>query len=97
MGLEGKDKDQRGAPSDVAEKSAAIRDFRRYRDAGLPVPEEVRARHLWATNDNYATGPEPGDYIPEFSLPDQHDRLRSLANLTGPGGLHIVFHRSAEW
>lgn len=87
----------RGPPSDISEKAAAMREFRQYRDAGLPVPDEVRARHLWATNDNYATGPELGDPIPEFSLLDQHGQLRSLADLSGSHGLLLVFHRSAEW
>jgi peroxiredoxin len=57
----------------------------------------VRARHLWATNDGYATGPDPGERIPEFNLPDQHGAIRNLHNLAGPGGLFLVFHRSADW
>ncbi len=84
-------------PDDLAEKAAAMREFRRLRDAGLPVPPEVQARHVQATNDGYATGPEPGDRIPEFALPDQHGAIRTLQDLSGPGGLFLVFHRSAEW
>ena len=82
---------------DLAEKTAAMREFRRLRDAGLPVPEEVRQRHVQATNDGYATGPEPGERVPEFALPDQSGALRSLQDLAGPGGLFLVFHRSADW
>src|SRR5579871_2282114 len=48
-----------------------MREFRRLRDAGLPVTSEVRARHVWATNDGYATGPDVGHRIPGFALPDQ--------------------------
>jgi hypothetical protein len=33
-------------PQDLEEKAAAMREFRRLRDAGLPVPADVRARHL---------------------------------------------------
>jgi hypothetical protein len=84
-------------PDDIAEKAAAMREFRRLRDAGLPVPAEVRARHLWATNDGYATGPNPGERIPEFALPDQFGAIRTLNNLAGPNGLFLVFHRSADW
>jgi len=84
-------------PHDLAEKAAAMREFRQLRDAGLPVPEEVRTRHVWATNDGYATGPDPGQKIPEFALPDQFGSVRRLNDLAGPAGLFLVFHRSADW
>ena len=84
-------------PQDIAEKAAVMQEFRRLRAAGLPVPAELYAQHLKATNDNYRTGPEPGERIPEFSLPDQEGAARSIANLTGSNGLFLVFHRSADW
>ncbi len=84
-------------PHDFEEKAAAMREFRRLRDAGLPVPAEVRERHVWATNDGYATGPDIGEKIPEFALPDQTGVIRTLSNLTGKNGLFLVFHRSADW
>ena len=82
---------------DLAEKTAAMREFRRLRDAGLPVPPEVRDRHVQATNEGYATGPEPGERVPDFALPDQCGRVRSLKDLAGPAGVFLVFHRSADW
>jgi len=82
---------------DLAEKTAAMREFRRLRDAALPVPAEVRERHVAATNDGYSTGPEPGERVPDFALPDQAGVVRSLKELTGPTGLFLVFHRSAHW
>lgn len=84
-------------PEDIAEKAAIMREFGRLRAAGEPVPAELQAKHVNATNDRYATGPEPGERIPDFSLPDQECRQRSVANLTGPNGLLLVFHRSADW
>ena|SRR5690348_12044041 len=84
-------------PQDLTEKGAAMREFVRLRQAGLPVPAEVRARHVWATNDGYATGPDPGQRIPEFALPDQSGAVRTFHDLAGPNGLFLVFHRSAEW
>jgi len=84
-------------PEDLAEKAAAMREFRRLRDAGLPIPSEVRARHVRATNDGYATGPDPGQRIPEFALRDQSGAIRTLHDLAGPNGLFLVFHRSADW
>jgi len=84
-------------PGDLAEKAAIMREFGRMRAAGEAVPPEFYAKHVKATNDRYTTGPEPGDAIPAFALPDQAGVSRSLANLTGLNGLLLVFHRSAEW
>jgi hypothetical protein len=84
-------------PEDLAEKAAIMREFGRRRAAGEPVSEELYTQHVNATNDKYSTGPEPGQRIPEFVLPDQNGVSRSLVNLTGPNGLLLVFHRSAEW
>jgi hypothetical protein len=84
-------------PEDLAEKTAIMREFGRLRAAGEPVPPELHARHISATNDRYTTGPEPGERIPDFSLPDQEGLARSFANLVGPKGLLLVFYRSADW
>jgi hypothetical protein len=84
-------------PEDLAEKAAIMREFGRRRAAGEPVSAELYAQHVNATNDHYATGPEPGQHIPDFALPDQNGVARSLANLAGPHGLLLVFHRSADW
>ena len=86
-----------GLPADLAEKAAVMREFRRRRDAGEPIPDELRARHVAATNDGYSTGPEPGERIPEFVLTDQSGATRALHDLRGPNGLLLVFHRSADW
>ena len=84
-------------PEDLEEKAAIMREFGRRRAAGEPVSEELYAKLVNATNDRYATGPEPGQHIPEFALPGQNGVLSSLTNLTGPNGLLLVFHRSADW
>ncbi len=42
-------------------------------------------------------GPQVGDIVPSFSLPDQTGATRDLASLTGPNGLMLVFSRSADW
>jgi hypothetical protein len=84
-------------PQDLAEKAAIMREFGRLRAAGEPVPPELHARHIDATNDRYTTGPEPRERIPNVSLPDQEGLPRSLANLAGPNGLLLVFYRSADW
>jgi hypothetical protein len=84
-------------PEDLAQKAAIMEEFRKLRAAGAPVPSELYAKHVQATNDRYRTGPEPGEQIPDFALPDQNGQERSLANLAGPSGLFLVFHRSADW
>lgn len=84
-------------PEDLAEKAEIMREFGRRLAAGEPIPPELRAKHVNATNDHYATGPEPGQRIPDFALPDQSGVVRSLANLAGSNGLLLVFHRSAGW
>ncbi len=84
-------------PEDLAEKAAVMKEFGRLRAAGEPVPADLYIRHVNATNDHYATGPEPGERIPEFALPDHTGRQRTLASLCGPNGLFLVFHRSADW
>ena len=42
-------------------------------------------------------GPQVGDVVPDFSLPDQTGTARDLASLMGPDGLMLVFSRSADW
>ena len=43
------------------------------------------------------TGPEGRGGVPDFTLPDQDGRPRSLASLAGPKGTMLVFSRSADW
>ncbi|HJR60708.1 MAG TPA: hypothetical protein VJ813_14960 [Vicinamibacterales bacterium] len=42
-------------------------------------------------------GPQQGQKVPDFTLPDQDGRARSLASLMGDNGLVLVFSRSADW
>ena len=42
-------------------------------------------------------GPQPGEAVPEFSLPDQDGAVRTLRSLLGPKGAMLVFSRSADW
>jgi cytochrome oxidase Cu insertion factor (SCO1/SenC/PrrC family) len=47
--------------------------------------------------DVSAQGPQPGARVPDFTLPDQDGRPRTLASLAGPRGTMLVFSRSADW
>jgi hypothetical protein len=42
-------------------------------------------------------GPQVGEMIPEFSLPDQHGKLWSDQTILGENGTMLVFLRSANW
>lgn len=42
-------------------------------------------------------GPQVGERIPPFALPDQHGRIQSLETVAGPAGAVILFVRSADW
>jgi hypothetical protein len=42
-------------------------------------------------------GPQVGDRVPDFSLPDQGGATRTLTSIMGPRGAMIVFIRSADW
>jgi hypothetical protein len=42
-------------------------------------------------------GPQVGDRVPDFTLPDHAGRMRTLQSIMGPRGAMIVFYRSADW
>jgi len=42
-------------------------------------------------------GPQVGQQVPDFSLPDQTGRVRNLQSIMGPRGAMLVFLRSADW
>jgi hypothetical protein len=42
-------------------------------------------------------GPQIGERVPDFQLPDQTGRLRTLSSILGPKGAMLVFIRSADW
>ena len=42
-------------------------------------------------------GPQVGEVVPAFSLPDQTGAARDIDSLMGPNGLMLVFSRSADW
>lgn len=47
--------------------------------------------------DVAALGPQVGERVPEFSLPDQNGQIQTLPSITGPNGAMLLFHRSADW
>ena len=42
-------------------------------------------------------GPQIGESVPDFLLPDQHGMVRDLNSILGQNGALIVFSRSVRW
>ena len=47
--------------------------------------------------DVSALGPQVGELIPAFSLPDQNGTMQTLESIMGERGALVLFHRSANW
>lgn len=62
-----------------------------------PQQEQDRLRPLPPVSHNSKSGPEPGQRVPDFRLPDQNGASRDLASLSGKNGLLLAFVRSADW
>ena len=42
-------------------------------------------------------GPQVGELVPDFHLPDQTGTIQTLRSIMGPKGAMLVFLRSADW
>ena len=42
-------------------------------------------------------GPQIGERVPDFRLPDQNGQFHTLDDIKGPNGTMLLFHRSADW
>jgi len=47
--------------------------------------------------DVSALGPQVGEQVPNFNLPDQNGLRHTLETVRGQNGSLILFHRSADW
>ena len=45
----------------------------------------------------FSTGPAIGEKVPEFSLPNQFGKIKSLKDLVGEKGAVLNMYRSADW
>lgn len=61
-----------------------------------PVPGAPQAPPASSVNVQ-ALGPQVGDVVPAFSLPDSTGAVRTLQDIAGPRGTMLVFSRSADW
>lgn len=82
-----------------AEKKASVLNemVRRMGAGGADIQTADWLEFVDAQNDGALTGPAIGANVPAFALPDQSGRMRTLADLSGPNGLLLIFSRSADW
>ncbi len=63
----------------------------------LLVAFPLHAQESRAPINVSALGPQVGERVPDFSLPDQHGAVQTLDSIMGPNGAMLLFHRSADW
>ena len=49
------------------------------------------------TTEEFARGPDIGDTVPDFQLPDQFGTTVRFSAVRGGGQALILFYRSASW
>lgn len=62
----------------------------------LAVPVVLNAQERKPV-DVSTLGPQVGERVPDFALPDQDGRIRTLDSIMGERGAMLLFHRSADW
>ena len=63
----------------------------------LLVTVPIAAQGTRTRVDVSKVGPQVGERVPDFSLPDQTGRVRTLESVMGTRGAMLVFVRSADW
>ena len=65
--------------------------------AGLLIQAPSIAQTPRQKIDVSKLGPQVGERVPDFSLPDQNGKTQTLQSIMGPKGAMLVFIRSADW
>lgn len=65
----------------------------------LSLTLSAAAAHAQAPGpvDPTRLGPQVGEIVPAFSLPDQHGRVQTSRSVMGPKGMMLVFSRATAW
>ncbi|MGH7879764.1 MAG: hypothetical protein ACREQD_09740, partial [Candidatus Binataceae bacterium] len=69
------------ATMDTETKSNAFREVLKQMGAGQKPEPKLWSTFVAAQNDGLKTGPKIGDKVPDFTLPDQNGKSRSLHEL----------------
>ena len=64
---------------------------------GAAVAQDDGFGEIPAGNENWKTGPEVGERIPDFAALDQNGVRRTFDQIKGPNGALVFFFRSADW
>ena len=81
----------------AASRERVLTDALRRLSSGQKLSPEEWRDFVNAQNEGLTTGPEVGQRVPEFELPDQNGHKRTRADLSGRNGLLLAFVRSADW
>jgi len=65
--------------------------------AGTALAQDDGFGEIPAGNENWKTGPELGERIPDFAALDQNGVRRTFDQIKGPNGALVFFFRSADW
>lgn len=57
----------------------------------------LAASALAQDDQAFKSGPAVGEKLPNFTVETHKGVSTSLQQLTGPNGLYLVVHRSADW
>ena len=66
-------------------------------DHGFDAPAPLGHPGRIGLPDSHPTGPEVGERLPDFRLPDQHGNLVGYHASRGNAKSVVVFFRSAVW
>ncbi len=66
-------------------------------ELGFDAPAPLGHPGRFGLLPDSSTGPEVGEILPSFSLPDQWGNLISFSDTSTPGRAIIIFYRSAVW
>ena len=65
--------------------------------SALPLATTAEAAQEREPVEVAKLGPQVGELVPDFSLPDQNGRIWTRDSILGPNGAILLFHRSADW
>ena len=63
-------------------------------ESGAPIDGATQSR---TPIDVASLGPQVGEQVPAFSLPDQNGRVRTLESILKRNGAMLLFLHSADW